>query len=199
MKKPAELDHPIHDLLAQRWSPVGFEPKPLPQAELCSCLEAARWAASAFNEQPWTFLVAQRENTAEFEKMLSVLVEANQAWAKNASVLLLTCANQQFIRNSKPNTAALHDLGLAVGNLSVEATARGLIVHQMKGFLPDKAREAYDVPEQIELVTAIALGYAADPETLPDDLKQRDLAERHRKPLAKFVFEGEWGHSADLG
>jgi nitroreductase len=199
MKKPAKLDHPIHDLLAQRWSPVGFEPKPVSTADLCSCLEAARWAASAFNEQPWTFIVAKREDTADFEKMLAVLVDANQVWAKNAGVLLLTCVNHEFVRNSQPNTAALHDLGLAVGNLCVEATARGLAVHQMKGLLPDKAKEIYDVPEQIEVATAIALGYAADPETLPDELKQRDLAERHRKPLEKFVFQSEWGHSADLG
>lgn len=198
MKKPADLDYPIHELLANRWSPVGFEPKPLPQPELCSCLEAARWAASSYNEQPWSFVIAERDNAAEFEKMLSVLVDANRVWAKNASVLMLACANHLFVRNSKENTAALHDLGLAVGNLSVEATARGLCVHEMKGFDVKKAHEIFDVPESIEVVAALALGYAADPDSLPDDLKERDTAERHRKPLTKFVFRNEWGQPAGL-
>lgn len=196
MKKPADLDYPIHELLAERWSPVGFEPKSVPDADVCSCLEAARWAASSYNEQPWTFIIAERDNASEFDKMLSVLVEANQAWAKNAGVLMLTCANHVFVRNSKPNTAALHDLGLAVGNLSVEATARGLAVHQMKGFEAEKAHELYNVPEGLEVVTALALGYAADPQSLPEDLKQRDLADRSRKPISKFVFRGEWGSPA---
>lgn len=130
--------------------------------------------------------------------MLSLLVEANQVWAKNAGVLMLACANHFFVRNDKPNTAALHDLGLAVANLAIEATARDLFVHEMKGFDAEKAHEVYDVPEQIEVVTALALGYAAEPETLPDDLKARDLAGRTRKPISKFVFRGEWGHPAEL-
>lgn len=198
MKKPADVDYPIHDLLSQRWSPVGFEPKSVPTADLCSCLEAARWAASCFNEQPWSFIIAERDNSEEFAKMLAVLVEANQSWAKNAGVLMLACTNHKFLRNDKTNNAALHDLGQAVANLSVEATARGLAVHQMKGLLIDDAHKTYDVPESIEVVTAIAIGYAADPETLSDELKQRDQAGRQRKPISKFVFRGEWGSLADL-
>ena len=103
-----------------------------------------------------------------------------------------------FTRNSKPNAAAIHDLGLAAGNLSLEATARGISVHQMIGILPDKAREVFDIPDGVQAVTAMAIGYAADPNSLPDQLKQRDLSPRQRKPLTEFVFGGAWGTTSSL-
>ena len=196
--KKASTDYPIHDLLAERWSPYGFEDRSVADADLRSLFEAARWAASSYNEQPWSFLVATRENPTEFTRLLSCLVEANQAWATAAPVLALGVVGLRFARNNKDNRAAVHDLGLAAGNLLVEATARGLCVHQMIGILPDKAREVYQIPEHNEAWTAMAIGYKADPAKLPDALKERDLTPRQRKPLSQFVFTGKWGQPSPL-
>ncbi len=197
-EKKASTDHPIHELLAERWSPYGFADLPVAQADLRSLFEAARWAASSYNEQPWSFLLATREDPEEFARLLSCLVEGNQGWAKAAPVLALGVVRLRFSRNDKDNRAAVHDLGLAAGNLVVEATARGLCVHQMIGILPDKAREVYQIPEHSEAWTAMAIGYRADPATLPDALKERDLTPRQRKPLSQFVFSGTWGESSPL-
>ena len=196
--KKASTDYPIHELLAERWSPYGFEDRPVAQADLRSLFEAARWAASSYNEQPWSFFVATKENPEEFARLLSCLVEGNQGWAKAAPVLVLGVVSLNFSRNNKDNRAAVHDLGLAAGNLLVEATARGLCVHQMIGILPDKAREVYQIPEHSEAWTAIAIGYKGDPAKLPDALKERDLAPRQRKPLSQFVFTGKWGQPSQL-
>jgi nitroreductase len=196
--KKASIDYPIHELLAERWSPYGFEDRPVAQADLRSLFEAARWAASSYNEQPWNFFVATKDNPEEFARLLSCLVEANQEWAKAAPVLVLGVVSLKFSRNNKDNRAAVHDLGLAAGNLVVEATARGLCVHQMIGILPDKAREVYQIPEHYEAWTAMAIGYKADPAKLPDALKERDLTPRQRKPLSQFVFTGKWGQPSPL-
>ena len=196
--KKAVTDYPILPILAERWSPYGFEDRPVSEADLRSLFEAARWAASSYNEQPWNYLVATRENSAEFERLLSCLVEANQAWAKKAPVLVLGIVSLRFARNNQDNRAAVHDLGLAAGNLLAEATTRGLSVHHMIGILPDKARELYQIPEHFEAWTALAIGYKADPSKLPDALRERDLAPRQRKPLNKFVFTGQWGHPSSL-
>ena len=196
--KKALTDHPIHELLAERWSPYGFEDRSVAEADLRSLFEAARWAASSYNEQPWSYLVATKENPEEFARLLSCLVEPNQAWAKAAPVLALGVVSLRFSRNNKENRAAVHDLGLAAGNLLVEATARDLCVHQMIGILPDKARDLYQIPENSEVWTALAIGYKADPASLPDALKERDLAPRQRKPLSEFVFVGKWGDPSSL-
>ncbi len=196
--KQASPDHPIHELLAKRWSPYGFTDRPVSAADLRSLFEAARWAASSYNEQPWSYIVATQENPEEFARLLSCLVEGNQAWAKAAPVLAIGCTSLLFKLNGKPNAAAIHDLGLAAGNLCLEATARGLFVHQMIGILPDKAREVFRIPEGVQPLTGLAIGYAADPNTLPEKFKERDLASRTRKPLAEFVFCGEWGTASKL-
>jgi nitroreductase len=194
--KKAVTDYPIQHALADRWSPYGFEDRPVTEADLCSLFEAARWAASSYNEQPWNYIVATKENSKEFDQLLSCLVEANQAWAKAAPVLVLGVVSLRFAKNAKDNRAAVHDLGLASGNLVMEATTRGLSVHQMIGILPDKAREVYQIPEHFEAWTAMAIGYNADPATMPAALKERDMAPRQRKPLNEFVFTGHWGKSS---
>lgn len=194
----APTDHPIHDLLAARWSPYGYDPRPLPAADLRSLLEAARWAPSSFNEQPWRYLVARREDEAVFADALSCLVEANRDWARNASALLIAVASLEFARNGKPNGKALHDVGQASALLSVEAVSRGLVVHQMGGILPDRARELYGIPEGYEAVTALAIGYAAEPDSLPEELRDRDTAPRRRRPQVEFVFAGAWAGAADF-
>ena len=196
--KKAVTDYPIQHALADRWSPYGFEDRPVSEADLRSLFEAARWAASSYNEQPWNYLVATRENPKEFGRLLSCLVEANQAWAKTAPVLALGVVSLRFAKNNQDNRAAVHDLGLAAGNLLVEATTRGLSVHQMIGILPDRAREVYQIPEHFEAWTAMAIGYKADPAQLPEALKSRDLAPRQRKPLSEFVFTGQWKQPSPL-
>jgi nitroreductase len=198
MVKRAHPDHPIHEPLAGRWSPYGYADRDVRAADLRSLLEAARWSASAFNEQPWRYLVARKAERDEFDRILSCLVETNQAWAQAASVLVLTVVAENYARNGKPNGSALHDLGQASANLTVEATVRGLAVHQMAGILPDRARELFAIPVGFRAVTALAIGYAADLNTLPDELKKRDSAPRTRHPLGRFVFTGKWGLSAPL-
>ena len=198
MSKKAVTDHPVHELIAGRWSPYGFADRPVSGEDLRSLFEAARWAASSYNEQPWRYVVASKDDPEEFQRLLSCLVEGNQGWAKQVPVLALGCVNLNFSRNGKPNAAAIHDLGIASANLSLEATERGLVVHQMIGILPDRAREVYGIPGGSQAVTALGIGYAADPDSLPEALKERDLAPRTRNPLAAFVFGGKWGDSSDL-
>ncbi|HEY3864155.1 MAG TPA: nitroreductase family protein [Verrucomicrobiae bacterium] len=196
--KKAATDHPIQQLLADRWSPYSFDSRPVPEADLRSLFEAARWAASSYNEQPWSYIIATSGNRAEFDRLLSCLVEPNQAWAKAAPVLALGVYNSKFAKNGSDNRVAAHDLGLASANLVIEATARGLRVHQMAGILPDKAREIYGIPEHNHAWTALAIGYEGDVSKLPDALKERDLARRPRKPLKEFVFTGKWGQASPL-
>lgn len=192
-EKKAIPDHKIQPVISERWSPYGFADRPVAASDLSSLFEAARWAASSYNEQPWSYIVATRENPEEFARLLSCLVEPNQAWAKFAPVLAIGVINHQFARNGKTNRAAPHDLGLASGNLLVEATARGLFVHQMIGILPDRARELYQIPEHSEAYTALAIGYEGVSPGLPDEVKKRDHGPRQRKPLSQFVFTGKWG------
>jgi nitroreductase len=197
-EKKAVTDHPIHPLLAERWSPYAFDDRPVAQADLRSLFEAARWAASSYNEQPWSYLVATRDDPEEFARLLSCLVEPNQVWAKAAPVLALGVTSLKFSRSNSDNRVAAHDLGLAAGNLLVEATSRGLCVHQMAGILPEKAREVFQIPQPSEAWTALAIGYEGDPSKLPEALKERDLMPRQRKPLSQFVFTGKWGQPSKL-
>jgi nitroreductase len=196
--KRAATDYPIHELLATRWSPYAFQDQAVSEDDLRSLFEAARWAASSFNEQPWTYIVATKEQPQQFQQVLSCLVEFNQSWAHAAPVLALGIASLTFARNGQVNRAAVHDLGLASGNLWVEATTRGLCVHQMLGILPDKAREIFDIPEGFEAWTAIAIGYRGDPTSLPESLRAREDLPRQRKPLSQFVFSGKWGRPSPL-
>lgn len=194
-EKIAETQYPIHDLLKQRWSPLAFSEQMVEPEKLGSLLEAAKWAASSYNEQPWSFILATKDNPAEFERLLSCLAEGNQVWAKNAPVLMISVARLHFEKNGKENRHAFHDVGQAVSNLALQATAMGLYVHQMAGFDVPKARELYGIPEGYEAVAAIALGYGAEVETLPENLQQRELAPRVRKPLESFTFTGSWGQT----
>lgn len=196
--KDASPDHPIQDLLARRWSPYAFADRPVSAADLRSLFEAARWSASSYNEQPWRYIVATKEEPEEFARLLSCLVEGNQEWAQAAPALAIGCASLKFARNGKPNAAAIHDLGQASANLTMEATARGLFVHQMIGILPDRVRDLYGVPEDVQPLTGVAIGYLGDSLALPEKNKERDLAPRQRKPLAEFVFSGHWGAAAKL-
>lgn len=198
MEKPARTDHPIHELLARRWSPRAFSNRAVESDKLNSLFEAARWAPSSSNEQPWHFLVATQDDRQEFSRLLSCLKEGNIRWVKHVPVLLISVTRLTWEEDHQPNRHAFHDIGLAVANLTVQAMAMGLFVHQMAGLFPEKVKELYAIPDEYEAVTAIALGYPGDPATLPEDLKKRESAERERKPLDSFVFHGRWGQVAPL-
>lgn len=193
MEKPASTDHPISNTLQRRYSPRAFADRSVSDNDLLSLFEAARWAPSCFNDQPWAFMVAKRGDREEFIKALQCLTEPNQEWAEFAPVLVLTACRKKFETRDKENRTALHDLGLAVANLTFEATERGLAVHQMAGVKLDKIRKEYALPDEWEPQTAIAIGHAGVPGSLPDPLKEKEIAPRQRKPINEFVFGSAFG------
>lgn len=194
MNKTASTHHPIHPLLAERWSNRAFEDRPVDDADLEALLEAARWAPSAFNAQPWRFVYGKR-GSQTFDRIAACLVEGN-AWAKEAGALFLTCARTRYEHNDKANPYARHDLGLAVMSLVLEATHRGLGVHQMAGFDAAQAQQSFQVPEPFEAVTTIALGHVGPPESLSEPLRQREIAPRDRKAAGELFFTGDWPSAA---
>jgi nitroreductase len=196
MHKPAVTDAPVHELIQNRWSPRAFSEQPVQPEILRSLFEAARWAPSSNNEQPWAYLVATKDDAENFAKMLGVLVEFNAGWAKHAPVLALSVAHLKTNRDGKPNRVALHDVGSASAQLTFEANTRGLLVHQMAGFDADKARQTFAIPQDWDPVAAMAIGYPGNPATLPEKLRERELAPRTRKPTREFVMTGGWGHTA---
>ncbi|HWX38852.1 MAG TPA: nitroreductase family protein [Candidatus Sulfotelmatobacter sp.] len=198
MEELAETKVPIHEPIGRRWSPRAFSERPVEPEKLLSLFEAARWASSSSNEQPWAFIVATNADPKNYEAMLGVLVDFNRGWARKAPVLILTLAHTQFDKDGRPNRHALYDLGQAAANLSLQATAIGLATHPMAGFNAEAARQRFAVPEGWEPVSVIALGYPGDPGSLDDTLRQRELAQRQRKPLSSFVFSGTWGVPAAI-
>jgi nitroreductase len=198
MKNPAPTEVPIHEIVRHRWSPRAFSEKIVAPEVLRSLFEAARWAPSSSNVQPWAYIVGTKDEKENFEKVLSTLVEFNQGWAKNAPVLALSVAQVKNAKDGAPNRWAFHDVGSASAQLTTEASTRGLYVHQMAGLDPEKARKVFQIPEGWEAVAAMAIGYPGDPATLPEKLRERELAPRTRKPLSEFVMTGGWGHTASF-
>ena len=191
--RPAPSGEPIHDLVSHRWSPRAFASRPVEPEKLRSLFEAARWASSSFNAQPWFYIVATKDDPANFNRVLQSFVEFNQSWAKEAPLIGLSVARLKFEHNGELNRHAFHDVGSASANLALQATALGLQVHQMGGILPEKARELFKIPEGYEAVAGFALGYPGEAAALPEHLKKQELAPRERKPVDSFVFAGEWG------
>lgn len=189
--KTAETAHEVLDLIKLRWSPRAFDSKPIDQATLNTLFEAMRWAPSAMNEQPWRVIYTNKGEDAH-QQIVDALMPGNQPWAVNAPVLLVTVVKKTYTMNGAANGAARHDLGLAVGNLSLQATHEGISMHQMGGIYSNKLQEIFNLPEDFEPVTVIALGYVGDPESLPEDLKARELAKRTRKTIDEFTFHGNF-------
>ena len=198
MKNPAPTEVPVHEIVRQRWSPRAFSEKAVPPEVLRSLFEAARWAPSSSNLQPWAYIVGTKDDKENFEKVLSTLVEFNQGWAKGAPVLAVSVAQVKNAKDGAPNRWAFHDVGSASAQLTTEASSRGLYVHQMAGLDPEKARKVFQIPEGWEAVAAMAIGYPGAPATLPEKLRERELAPRTRKPLSEFVMTGGWGHTASF-
>ena len=195
MDQQAQLQFPIHDLLARRWSPRAFDERLVEPQLLQSLLEAARWAPSSNNEQPWRFIVASKQHETDWNRLFECLAEGNRRWAFRAPVLVLSVASLQFEDDGKPNRHAFHDTGLATENLVLQATAQGLVAHQMAGFDVEKARADLRIPAGYEPVAMIAVGYPGDPAILPERLRERELQPRIRRPIGEWAFLGQWGHS----
>lgn len=191
----APTAHPIADLFAARWSPRSYdEARAVPDAALAQVLEAARWASSCFNDQPWNYVVARRDKEAEgYAKLFSCLSANNQGWAGKAPVLILAVARTAFAHNGNPNRHAGHDLGQASANLAAQAAALGLQTHQMAGFDAAKARETLAIPEGFDPLVMITLGYPGPAEALPEALAARETAPRVRRAIADFTHLGAWG------
>lgn len=181
-----------------RWSPRSFAERAVSPEDLKKVFEAARWAASSFNEQPWRYLVGTR-GSETYKKIFSTLIGFNQSWAGSASVLILGVASTKFSHNGTPNGYALYDLGAASSYLTLQAAALGLTTHQMAGFDQEAARKAFEIPEDYALGAVIALGYQGEPAALGhEQMISMEIAPRERKPLSELVLSA-WGEPAKLG
>jgi nitroreductase len=198
MDKPAPTDIPVHPLVRQRWSPRAFDPsRPVDDATLRSLLEAARWSPSCFNEQPWAYILGRMHQEPDAHaRILSCLTPANQAWARNAPLLIIAAAKAAFDKNAKPNRHATHDVGQSLAWLTVQAESMTLRVHQMAGIDPDRCRTQLGIPAGWDPITGVAVGSAGPLDILPEDVRVRETAPRVRRPVAEWAFTGAWGASA---
>lgn len=185
--KKAKPTVPINDLAVNRWSPRSFKTEEIEDEKLMSIFEAARWTASAFNEQPWRFIFGKNGDET-FQKIFDTLVEFNQNWAKNASVLVLNIYKKTSSYNSKPNATAMYDLGQAVSSYTLEAVNQGLVAHQMSGFDAGKAADTFELSDDFVCVSVTAIGYLEKPDELPEELFKVELQNRMRKTVGQFVF-----------
>jgi len=191
-QKVASVEYPVIDLIKNRWSPRAFSSSPIEEEKIMSLIEAARWAPSCFNEQPWNFILFKKENQEAYKNIIDIISFKNQLWAKAAPLIILSVAKINFKHSREINKHALHDVGAAVSNLTMQANSMGLYVHQMAGFNTDKAKELFNIPEGYEPVTAIAVGYYGNKDDLPEEFFKSEIAERNRKSAAEFTFEGKW-------
>jgi nitroreductase len=188
-------DPPINKLIKNRHSPLAFDDTPLDEADIDALFEAARWAPSSQNAQPWRFVVAPKNtNPLSYRDICGGLVPGNQVWAMRAPVLAVAITSRQFPYNGDDNPHAHYDLGAAVAMLTIEATARGIHVHQMAGIHRDKLREMLQVPENHDVVVVLAIGYEGDPEELPQSLQDRSSKPRTRRPQSDWRFAGRFGN-----
>lgn len=194
MQKPASTQVPIHDIIANRWSGRAYDSsKPVTQEQIISLLEAARWAPSCYGDQPWRFIVWDKnQDEAAWNEALDCIVPGNQTWAKDAPVLVLICADTLFNHNQKSNRWGGYDTGAAAMSLCLQATSLGLMTHQMGGFQGDKARVAFKIPEQYEMMAMLSVGYAADVDSLEGEAKERETAPRQRRALGELFYDGVW-------
>lgn len=194
MHKPAETQEPIHEIIANRWSGRGYDANiAVSKAQIISMLEAARWAPSCYGDQPWRFIVWDKnQDAAAWQKAYDCIMPGNQTWAKNAPVLILVCADTLFNHNQKPNRWGGYDTGAAALSLSLQATSLGLMTHQMGGYDGDKARAAFNIPEQYQTMAMLSVGYAADIDSLDDELKEREQAPRQRRELGELFYSDTW-------
>ncbi len=199
IRKLADTKYPIEDVLRRRCSTMAFADRPVEVEKLQRLFEAARWAPSSYNEQPWSFLLTTKsEVPKDYDLLLNCIASSNRKWAQRAPVLILTVAKRHLDAGRGINHYALHDVGLAVGNLTIEATALGLFTHLIAGFDRTEARKVFAIPDTHEPVSVIATGYFGDFETLSPETQQKELAPRQRRPFRESVFSGRWGNASEL-
>ncbi len=192
VRRPAPTDHPIHELIAARWSPRAVDPDhPVELEKLESVLEAARWAPSCFNDQPWNYIVFTTENPKALEKARECISGGN-AWALEAPVLMFSVARKNFTYNGRPNRFAVYDTGQATVLMALEAVNQGLVLHQMAGFSRSRLAERFPIPDEYEVMAAIALGYPGGIGDLPPDKREAETQSRERKPQAEFIHHHVW-------
>lgn len=187
-QKSAAFESPVLEVIQQRRSRRAYEEKPVEQEKINSLFEAARWAPSSVNEQPWIYLYATKDQTDLYNKIFESLNESNKIWAKHAPLLVVSLIRTTYSRNDMPNLSARYDLGAANALLSLQAAHHGLNVHQMGGFSVDKLRANLNIPPQFEPVVVMAIGYPGDVQLLPEHLKVRELAPRERYVRQEFVM-----------
>ena len=199
-KKTADTSVPIHELLANRWSGRCYDPgKPVDKTTLQALLEAARWAPSCYGDEPWRYLVFSKKAQPEaWENAFSCLAEGNQGWAKDAPVLVLGVANTVLSKNNQENRWGEYDTGAATMSLTLQATAMGLMIHQMGGYDPVKARDLFNIPKQFTLMSMFSVGYQLAEKDIPEDMKEREYAPRARSALSEICFAGDWGKPFDF-
>lgn len=185
-----KADHSIHPLLLNRWSPRAMTGEPITQEELMSLFEAARWAPSSYNNQPWRFLYAKK-GTPHFDTFFDLLVEFNKSWCKKAAVLGVVLSEKIFEKTKKPSITHALDTGAAWENLALEGNGRNLVVHGMQGFDYVKAKTVLNVPDEFEVLAMFAVGKPAPKETLSKELQEKE-APSSRKTVSEFVFEGSF-------
>ncbi len=188
MKKLTDNKYPINKIITERWSTRSFDGKPVEEDKINSVLEAARWAPSAFNAQPWRFIVGVK-NSKEYNNILSTLVDWNIQWAKNAPVLILNVAEKKFSHNGTSNPTYKYDLGQAVAIMSIEATNQGLFTHQMTGFNSDKAHQLFNLNEDLDVVSVTALGYYSPNAVIPEDIAKLEKNPRERKNVEDMLIK----------
>jgi len=188
MQKSNQFEYPVVDLIEQRRSRRAYSSQPIEQEKVQSLFEAARWAPSSMNEQPWAYLYATADQPALWNKLLDTLNESNRVWAQHAPLLILSMARKTHIRNGAINVSAKYDVGAANAFLSMQATHLGLNVHQMGGYDRQKAIESLNIPETHEPIVIMAIGYLGDAENLSENLKQREVAPRERYTQEFFVM-----------
>lgn len=194
-QKPATTSVPVADIIAARWSPRALDgSRDLSIDQVMALLEAARWAPSCFNDQPWRYVVCDRATDPDaWQNLLGCLTERNQLWARNAPLLLLATAMPVFGHNDKPNRWHQYDLGAASENICLQASAMGLAAHQMGGFDVDKTRAAFGIPDEVALMAVIAVGHPGRLDELHEEFRDGEQAARTRKPLSEGFFSGAWG------
>lgn len=192
-EKPAITSTPIHDLIQRRWSPRAFTGEAVDKETMTKLLEAARWASSRFNMQPWRFIVATKDNPAGFSQLFNCLMPGNQLWADKAGALVAVVASLKHKPDADPNPALFYDVGLAVGQLVIEAMANGLHVHQMAGIERDQISATYGIPDGHAVICCLAIGQMGDKATLAEPFDSREVAPRSRKELNEIAFSGSWG------
>jgi nitroreductase len=194
--KKAITRFPIHTLLKKRWSPRAFNGEPVETDKLQRIFEAARWAPSASNEQPWAFIVGMHGDET-YQEIFSTLVEFNQLWVKTAPVLAVSVGRTISLKNGMPAEWFKYDVGQAVAHLTFQATYEGLYVHQMAGFDRNKAHQLLEVPDKYEVITAFTIGYPGDYKVLHKNLQAMEIARRERLHTDDFVFSGSFGNAVD--